>query len=230
VARALDVLHRYLETRDAEEVVARSIAGAAPGGSPSPGGSAGREEAPTLGRKDSGPGPGDLVVSGDYRYSEPRLRYRHYPASTFVPLDNTGQLEMSRGVTYAHLLDGGGGDPVMASSAQVRLALPDGASVTELRCYYWDKGSPNLQSAIIRFDRRAAGSPSDELVGGVSITTENIIQLGIASESSPVDPPVVIDNESFVYTLTVHWRVDEVGDDARFYGCRLGYEHAVVAP
>lgn len=243
VARALDVLHRYLEVRDAEEVLAGGT-GARPGGElddsssdPLPTGptTTGARDASTepseLQPKDAGPGPGDLLVSGEYRYSNPRVRYLQVPGSAFVSAETEHPINLVRWDGYLYLRDDSAADEnfILDSSALASLDFPDGAVVTDMQCYFWDRGSPDIENASVGFYERPVGSTSADGLGGLSITTENVQSLSIGSRSRDF-PDVVIDEETSQYTLRVNWRVSEPGDDARFYGCRLRYEQSRVAP
>lgn len=230
VAEALDVLERYLQTRDtvrfpaesdgrgqAVNEIARSAAGPEPASI----------------EPKAAPGLGDMTVSGEYRYSAPKLRYLQVPAGSLVPRDPGEAVHMvvdANGI-YAYLEDDSGGSASQLKAGMTReLDFPDGASVEEMTCYYWDKGAVDIYQGQMYLVQRPVGNTSLNYSSGFSFFTEDTNQLGIATRTITLNPPFVIDNETKQYTLRVDWEVTADGDDARFYGCRFAYEQPLVSP
>ena len=163
---------------------------------------------------------GDAMLSGDYRYDLPRTHYHTLAGSEFQNIRN---FLRSDELLYV--------DPLAAdASAVASLHLPQGADVTELRCYFYDNSTGyQITSAHAWLASHfITGIGSLNTIGDVTLTNSvnapTMIEL-IDSNTFGIGDP--INNASYRYTLYVEMFFSGTGNTnvfLRFYGCRVAYQ------
>lgn len=165
--------------------------------------------------------PGDLVISGSYRFKTPRLRFTWYPANAWTMAGNY--------TDYTRFSAGFGVGRVGNVFLTERLQLPQWATLRGLVCYYYDNQVNTLKcvtDANVRINRRTGhGTTKTELVRVTMNTCLTEPAPDIRSEANRTVAFPVVDNTFYQYTLDASWLTsDQVTNELRFYGCHLEYE------
>lgn len=171
---------------------------------------------------------GDMEVSGDYMFTSPRSGFLNIPAMLFqfrwggtyddVPVYENPYIYASASIVSPPY--------ILMFSAPAQ--LPDDVTVTNMLVYYYDDSTSNVTiSATLR--RRAINSITTAQMAGVSLTSSgrstNVLS---GSESTIISG--TIDNQNYMYSLSLTWTPTELGNDLRFYGMRLEYEVDSLSP
>jgi hypothetical protein len=171
----------------------------------------------------------DLRVTGEYTYSSPRTYYLNIPAAAFYPNMLSDEIWVVSDV-YAYIAGGGTIYP-FSIQATAPVQLPQGATVTGFRLYYYDDLtllSISLAGHLSR-TRVIPDIPNTVWMASISATTSsngNQIQF---FEDTTISY-ATIDNENYQYTAYVSFIVDPSPNSGlRFYGARVAYTVDTVA-
>lgn len=177
---------------------------------------------------------GDMVIDGNYRYSNAKVNSYWIPGNTFITLRDNNDEE-----TYGRRVHGWGVLRSSISSSVDLIApvrLPDGATVKDLICFYYDNFEANRLKCINNTTMTLRRRGGTDLVSTTMASIDVETCLTPASpamrflEDNTIDDPV-IDNFRYSYHLDVHWQAsDQVTEHLRFYGCVIDYLVTEVAP
>lgn len=174
---------------------------------------------------------GDVVAAGDYTFTAPRTVRIAIPVDDFVVfrsdddeawwLDSAGYAYISSGTLPFDL-------PVSAA-----LDLPNGATVKQLGCAYYDNwdsggGAGNL-TLIGELSRRPRDMPFGEAMGSIftsSSGTSTEVQMVVDDTIGDA----VVDNELYEYRMTAQMQTDVISHHLRFYGCEVFAEIDRLSP
>ena len=167
---------------------------------------------------------GDVLLSGNVMYSAERIFYYNIPSCSFRLLFPTDQFYLT-GLFAGQVYNGTGFHQVFIGAP---VHLPDNATVTELRVYYYDNsGVYNLDCQAV-MQRRPVAAVSAENIAVVEFSTSDA-SAEIRSEFAGPSGPSTIDNGGYQYAVIVTWEPEGLSS-LEFYGCRIAYTVSTLNP
>jgi hypothetical protein len=167
---------------------------------------------------------GDALLSGDVRYSSEKTFYHNIPACSFRQLFPSDDAYLS-GLFAGQIYNGVGFYQVFIGAP---VHLPDNATVTECRVYYYDNSSVNDLYCEVVMQRRPVASLSGEDVARLEVSTSGASS-GVQSAFASPSGPATIDNSGFQYAVIVTWEPEGLSS-LEFYGCRIEYTMTTLSP
>ena len=167
---------------------------------------------------------GDVLLSGNVTYSAEKKFYYSMPSCSFQLLFPSDHAYLT-GLFSGQIYSGTGFHQVFIGAP---VHLPDNATVTELRVYYYDHNSVQDLSLSAVMKRRPVAATSGENIALVDVSTTGTsseVQSAFAGPSGPA----TIDNSNFQYAVIVTWEPEGLSN-LEFYGCRIAYKVSTLNP
>jgi hypothetical protein len=173
-----------------------------------------------------------LSVTGDvsarrYVYSSPRARTLFLGADTFAwhpyPREATARTWWY-GPGYGYM-DSSAGVPALSFvTLSATVALPDGATITELSCQFYDNSSSSNVNTIMSLYRRGFAEVSGSEVARVDALPTSGASPSIRTLVSTAIHDPRVDARGATYYIQGSFRPDPAyGVELRFYGCGVRY-------
>lgn len=173
---------------------------------------------------------GDIETSGDYMFTSPRSGALNLSAPLFQfrwgsSVDEYPSYESSQ---YLYASASVASPPYLLYLI-APVVLPDDVTVTNLIVYYYDDTSTTNVTVSAVFRRREVDRTTASQLAGITDTSSGrSTNVQSFSESTVING--TIDNQNYMYSINVSWTPGELGDNLRFYGCRLEYEVPYLSP
>lgn len=169
---------------------------------------------------------GDLVATGDYAFATPRTVRVSVPAEDFSLFrsDEDDVWWVSSGGGFAFI---NGGTAPRDVPLRTGVALPDGATITGFRCFYYDdwgagESTGNLHLIAELARRHRSETFAVPLASVSAFSSGASTELFVVADDS-VDSPLV-DNAEYDYRVAAQVEADSVSQHLRFYGCEIELE------
>ncbi|KPL20029.1 MAG: hypothetical protein AMJ92_00905 [candidate division Zixibacteria bacterium SM23_81] len=165
---------------------------------------------------------GDARVSGAYRYSTTKTHYLNMPACEFQQADAGDDdyyvlHEWGCGFVFGDALP-------YVTTLYSPVHLPDGATVTEFRVYYYDNEAGediDVNARLVR--RHNYESMLTTQMAQITLTTSGSSTSVQSSSDNTIDSPT-IDNSPYQYLVSVFWDQHNTESfNMRFFGCKITY-------
>jgi len=165
-----------------------------------------------------------VIAGTDFRYSSAKPFYLNLHPSAFMKgnmnADNVWMVTFGEG----GYIDSGA---FLTARLFAPVHLPDGASLTALRVYYYDNNASSDVHGNVSLLRRPNSATDSQTVASVSIVSSG--QQDAVIEASVVASGT-IDNANNQYYVLVIFQPDTYGNTLRFYGCRIDYQIQTLCP
>ncbi len=162
----------------------------------------------------------DLQVNGEYRYASAKGFYYQIPPCQFAAdISNNYILGLNKGYLYS--IDSATGIAIFAP-----VHLPEGATITSVRAYYYDNS--NIQGFDYFFCGLYRRTPTEISVHQLSFvnspttrsfTSNNILQI----TDSTIDDNIVDKNYQYYVEVVMQQFSGNSSADVNFRGCRITY-------
>jgi hypothetical protein len=170
---------------------------------------------------------GDLQVSGDYTYLSPKTHYLNLLACEFTPHRSNDDDVYYLSSGYGFVLSGSSPYDLFLYCP---VHLPDDATVTEFRLYYYDDSFTadlNIDALLLtRWNYETTGS---DTMAHISISTSGYSS-SVQSSYDDTIASATLYNTSNQYYVAVAIDVDDTFSVLRFYGCRIRYTINTLNP
>lgn len=168
---------------------------------------------------------GNARVSGNFTYSVPKTYDYAIAGPEFAQANHIDDEEWRSGQTTGYkFMVNGGGNATYTTDAEAGVHLPQGATVTQLLCYYYDNDAAIDVSFTIYLIRiTSAGSVLS--MAQVARPTTALQTTTVQTVSDTTVSSATIDNTSNTYYLYLdNFTTNGVpSSNVRWYGCHISY-------
>ena len=165
----------------------------------------------------------DLRVTGEYAYSSPRTYYLNIPPAAFVPTGTSDETWVTD-VDRAYISGGGGSSPF---SVQVvaPVMLPQDATVTGFRLYYYDDSVLSLSISGYLSRSRVTSTRSVVQLATIGSTTSTGDDNTIDYVEDTSISYAAVENQDYQYAVYASFVVpgSTIGSALSFCGARVTY-------
>ena len=176
---------------------------------------------------------GDAASGGEFTYTSAKT-YTHTIAPTAFRATYTSD------PTDYHVYDLFGGYGFARKSTAVFVTapvnLPDGVTVTEVRCYWYDARVADWTGLDFRLYRNSLGSTNNEVMASASASSLTLMSHNtnaVESFAATDINPAVINNSTNYYhiRMVLNYDVSPCSNSCllRFYGCSINYDLSRVS-
>jgi len=169
---------------------------------------------------------GNVQVSGDYKFTSPKTYYLQLPAAAFQQVVSATSGQWVVNSAYGRVLANGG---YYIVGAVAPINLPEGATISEYKCYYYDNDTIDdiaFSSLLYHRNVQLTGTTT---VASVAATSTGASAIIIEVSDTPAAPPVIA-NANNQYVAALNWSPGSDSSSLRFYGCRIAYTMTTLNP
>ncbi len=159
------------------------------------------------------------VTAANFSYSSAKTKYKAIAASAFIPADSSLSWTLHDTVgTYIYLSSG--------QSMYANVDLPDGVTVTELRCWLYDNDDNDPSNYVrVYLRRQPLNSPdfNQETMASVE-TSGDVPNTNVLEKYDSSVSYGTVDNSLYKYSLKFHSPgAISAGSNCRLHSCRIKY-------
>jgi hypothetical protein len=170
---------------------------------------------------------GDILASGDYTYSSAKTHYLNLPACEFQRARSYDDIDYHLDSLGYGCITIGGEFTELCSP----IHLPDGATVTEFRVYYYDDHSvADMGIGASLRARTLYQTTVPTAMASVTDTTSGSVAAVVSSYDNTIDIPVINNSSYQYYIWIILTQTFPSCPDMRFYGCKIKYTVDTVNP
>lgn len=165
---------------------------------------------------------GDIMISGDYKYSSAKTFYLQIPVAGFQIDSQTDYFDCSS-VLGKCFFEENESIELYSGTLYSPLYLPNGAYITEFRLYFWDSSSTAdlmIYGDIYAFDLERNSKTSIAQISSERTNTDS----GLISIVDDDIWGYEINPENKQYWVRVSFWTEGPPSGLAFYGCRITYE------
>jgi len=165
---------------------------------------------------------GNIETTGNYTYSTAKTGYVNLTPKEFTPV-NSATTAWNTYITWGYLADPG------SEYVYAPLHLPDGALVTDFRCFYRDNTASGSLAITTYLTRKLVTSTTYDTMATASLTTS----VDSTAIQQLIDTSIVngtVNSGNYQYMAYLSWNPTVSSSSLEFHGCRIAYQVSTVSP